>query len=105
VGPEQEEIMAHMMSWGGVEPRRMFGCDAFLVKGKLFAFFDRKGVAVKVPPPLREELLREPWVAPLTHRGKPFGTWLRLCLRGPQDMATALAAVRESYRYVREARG
>lgn len=45
----QTEIVANLMAWGQVEPRRMFGCDAYLVKGKLFAFFTDDGVVVKVP--------------------------------------------------------
>jgi len=27
----QAEIVANLMTWGQVEPRRMFGCDAYLV--------------------------------------------------------------------------
>jgi len=34
MGPEQAqaEIVANLMTWGQVEPRRMFGCDAYLTE-------------------------------------------------------------------------
>jgi len=99
----QDEILARMMSWANVEPRRMFGCDAYLVGGRLFAFFQDEGVVLKVPPPRREELLADARVAPFTVRqGARFGDWLHLRLSSPADAAFALPAVEESYRQARE---
>ena len=74
--------MANLMAWGDVEPRRMFGCDAYLVGGRLCAFFADDGVVVKVPSPQREELLNDPRVSPFTTgRGRgTFGEWLHLRL-------------------------
>ena len=95
----QDEILARMMGWAGVEPRRMFGCDAYLVGGRLFAFFQDEGVVVKVPSLRREELLADARVAPFTVRqGARFGDWLHVRLSGPADAAFALPAVEESYR-------
>ena len=100
----QDEIMARMMGWAGVEPRRMFGCDAYLVGGRLFAFFQDEGVVVKVPSPRREELLADARVAPFTPRsGARFGDWLHVRLSGPADAAFALPAVEESFRQARAA--
>jgi hypothetical protein len=88
-----------MMGWANVEPRRMFGCDAYLVGGRLFAFFQDDGVVVKVPSLRREELLVDARVAPFTPRsGARFGEWIELRLSSPGDAAFALAAVEESYR-------
>ena len=80
----QAEIVANLMTWGQVEPRRMFGCDAYLVKGKMFAFFQDRGVVVKVPSPQREQLLEDARVTPFTHQRRPFGDWLHLRLSGPR---------------------
>jgi len=100
----QDEIVARMMGWANVEPRRMFGCDAYLVGGRLFAFFQDEGVVVKVPSPRREELLADARVAPFTIRqGARFGDWLHLRLSGPADAAFALPAVEESYRQAQAA--
>jgi hypothetical protein len=100
----QEEILARMMGWANVEPRRMFGCDAYLVGGRLFAFFQDDGVVVKVPSPWREELLEDARVAPFTPRsGARFGDWLHMRLPGPADAAFALPAVEESYRQAQAA--
>jgi hypothetical protein len=97
--PAQDEIVARMMGWANVEPRRMFGCDAYLVGGRLFAFFQDGGVVVKVPSLRREELLADARVAPFTPRsGARFGDWLHLRLSAPADIALALTAVGESYR-------
>ena len=102
-GP-QDEIVARMMGWANVEPRRMFGCDAYLVGGRLFAFFQDEGVVLKVPPLRREELLADARVAPFAPRsGARFGDWLHLRLSGPVDAAFALPAVEESYRQARAA--
>ena len=102
MGPEQAqaEIVANLMAWGQVEPRRMFGCDAYLVNGKLFAFFVDEGVVVKVPSPQRERLLEDARVSPFTHQGRRFGDWLHLRLSDPQDVSLALPAIEESYRHV-----
>jgi TfoX/Sxy family transcriptional regulator of competence genes len=99
----QSEIVANLMAWGQVEPRRMFGCDAYLVNGKLFAFFEDEGVVVKVPSPQRERLLEDARVSPFTHKGGQFGVWLHLRLSEPQDVSLALLAVEESYRYAQTA--
>ena len=99
----QTEIVANLMAWGQVEPRRMFGCDAYLVRGKMFAFFQDEGVVVKVPSPQRERLLENGRVTPFTHQGKRFGDWLHLRLSGPQDVSLALPAVEASYRHVQAA--
>jgi hypothetical protein len=100
----QDEIVARMMEWGRVEPRRMFGCDCYLVGGRLFAFFQDEGVVVKVPPPRREELLADARVAPFTPRsGARFGDWLHLRLSVPTDAAFALPAVAASYRQAQAA--
>ena len=100
----QTEIVANLMAWGQVEPRRMFGCDAYLVKGKMFAFFQDEGVVVKVPAPRREELLKDPRVQVFTAgQGRPSGNWLHVRLSDPQDVSLALPAVEASYRHVQAA--
>ena len=100
----QDQIVARMMGWANVEPRRMFGSDCYLVSGKMFVFFQGEGVVVKVPSPRREELLADARVAPFTVRpGVRFGDWLHLRLSGPADAAFALPAVEESYRQAQAA--
>jgi hypothetical protein len=102
--PAQDEIVARMMGWANVEPRRMFGTDCYLVGGRLFAFFQDEGVVVKVPSARREELLADARVAPFTmSQGARFGDWIHLRLFGPTDAAFALAAVEESYRQAQAA--
>jgi hypothetical protein len=95
----QDEIVARMMGWANVEPRRMFGTDCYLAGGRLFAFFQDDGVVVKVPSPRREELLADARVSPFTmSQGGSFGDWIHLRLSAPADVAFALPAVEESYR-------
>jgi hypothetical protein len=93
-----------MMGWADVEPRRMFGRDAYLVGGRLFAFFRDEGVVVKIASPRREELLADDRAAPFIFgRTDRFGDWLEVRLSGPDDASFALAAVEESYRQARAA--
>lgn len=96
----QEELGALLMGWPQVDTRRMFGCQAFLVGGKLFAFLTEGGVVLKLPVSRREELLDRLRARPFMHRGVPFGAWVELPLAAPADLDQARVAVGKSYAYV-----
>jgi hypothetical protein len=87
-----EELDARALTWPGVTKRRMFGCDAYLVGGRMFAFQGDMGLVVKVPPADRERLLARPDAAPfLVRPGVPFGEWVQWRPRlDEEDLAAAV---------------
>lgn len=87
-----DELDARALAWPGVSKRRMFGCDAYLVGGRMFAFHGDMGLVVKVPPVERERLLARPDAAPFLMRpGVPFGEWVQWHpRRDEEDLAAAM---------------
>lgn len=99
----QAELAARLMDWPGVDARRMFGCDAFLVRGRLFAFFSDQGVVTKPTSALRQRLLEEGATPFRVRQGVPFGQWVYIPLADSPALQQAFLAVEESYRSVEAA--
>jgi len=95
-----EELDARPLTWPGVSKRRMFGCDCYLVEGRMFAFRGDMGLVLKLPPADRERLLARPDAAPFLMRpGVPFGEWVQWRTR-PREEEQALAMLRSAFDYV-----
>jgi hypothetical protein len=95
-----DELDVRALSWPGVSKRRMFGCDCYLVGGRMFAFWCDMGLVVKVPPADRERLLTRPDAAPsLMRPGVPFGEWVQWRPR-LEEIDLALATLRSAFDYV-----
>lgn len=95
-----DELDARALTWPGVSKRRMFGCDAYLVGGRMFAFHADIGLVVKAPPADRERLLARPDAAPFLMRpGVPFGEWVQWRPR-PDEQDLLAAVLRSAFDYV-----
>ena len=95
-----DELDARALTWPGVSKRRMFGCDCYLVAGRMFAFWGDMGLVVKVPPADRERLLARPDASPALMRpGVPFGEWVQWRPR-PEEIHLALATLQSAFDYV-----
>ena len=95
-----EELDARALAWPGVTKRRMFGCDAYLVGGRMFAFQGDMGLVVKVPPAERDRLLARPDAAPfLVRPGVAFGEWVQWSPR-PDEEDQAATVLRSAFDYV-----
>lgn len=91
-----------LRTWEGVEKRRMFGCDAYLVRGRMFGFLGDMGLVLKPPRRERDAWLARPRVQPFMMRpGTPFGDWLQWPLSSAADFDAALAALRSAYEHVK----
>ena len=94
------ELDVRALSWPRVSKRRMFGCDCYLVGGRMFAFWSDTGLAVKVPPADRERLLARPDAAPCLMRpGVPFGEWVQWRPQ-PDETDLARAMLQSAFDYV-----
>lgn len=95
-----DELDARALTWPGVGKRRMFGCDAYLVRGRMFAFHGDMGLVVKLPPAERERLLARPDAVPFLIRpGVPFGEWVQWGPRPAEDDLAA-AVLQSAFDYV-----
>jgi hypothetical protein len=95
-----DELDARALAWPGVSKRRMFGCDCYLVGGRMFAFRGDMGLVVKVPPADRERLLARSDAAPFLMRpGVPFGEWVEWRPR-PNETELALSMLQSAFDYV-----
>jgi TfoX/Sxy family transcriptional regulator of competence genes len=97
----QGRLEVALLSWQAVSKRRMFGGDAYLVRGKMFAFLGDMGLVLKPPSGEREALLARPRVQPFTPRaGMSFGDWLQWRLSSVEELEEALRPLRAAYEYV-----
>lgn len=75
----------------------MFGMQAYLVAGKMFAAVGDQGVLVKLPAEQRQPILQ-------AGRGEMVGEWLTLPVSTlEEDPERVLALVRQSFEYVQAA--
>jgi len=91
--------------WGPVDSQPMFGMQAYLVGGKMFAALGDQGVLVKLPASARQPLLDEGRAQTMvTGTGAVFGEWVMLPPTTLQeDQEWILGLVRQSFDYVRSA--
>ena len=101
----QSWLEAAIQSWGPVDARFMFGVQAYLVTGKMFAAVGSMGILLKLPPSVREPLLAHGTAEAFsTSAGASFGEWIALTPeRWQADRQSLLALVRQSYEYVQSA--
>lgn len=96
--PVRDRLDGALLGWDGVEKRRMFGCDAWLVNGRLFGFLRANNLMLKPTPGHREEMLSRPGVAPfIVKPGLPLGQWLQWPLESVEDAEEALTTLRAAY--------
>jgi len=100
----RQEVEADVMRRGEVTPRNMMGTTAYLVRGRMFAFWVGDGLVAKLPDRTRQELLdRKVGVLFQGPQGRGFGEWTRLHLESKDDVPTVLEGVKSAYEYVRGA--
>lgn len=101
----QSWLETAIQSWGPVDTRFMFGAQAYLVQGKMFAAVGSMGILLKLPPSVREPLLTAGTAEAFsTYTGASFGEWIALTPEhGQSDQQSLLTLVRQSYDYVQSA--
>ena len=98
----RDRIEAEILGRHEVTGRRMFGTTAYLVRGRMFAFWVGDGLVAKLPDRARQEFLdRKAGVMFQGPKGRGFGEWLHVALQKEEDVEACVAAVRDSYEYVR----
>lgn len=107
VQPElRQQVEADILARGEVTPRNMMGTTAYMVRGRMFAFWVADGLVAKLPDHARQEFLdRKLAVLFQGPQGRGFGEWTRLHLSGDEDLPAVLEAAKSAYEYVRGGAG
>ena len=103
VDPEfRQQVEAEIASRGDVTPRNMMGTTAYMVRGRMFAFWVADGLVAKLPDHARQDFLdRKLGIMFQGPQGRGFGEWTRLHLEKQDDVAAAVEGVKNAYEYVK----
>jgi len=107
IAPElREQVEAGILSRGEVTTRNMMGTTAYMVRGRMFAFWVGDGLVAKLPDRARQEFLdRKAAVLFQGPQGRGFGEWTRLHLEKTDDLAGVQEGVKAAYEYVKGSGG
>ena len=85
-----------------VTPRNKMGTTAYMVRGRMFAFWVADGLVAKLPDRARQEFLdRKQGVLFQGPQGRGFGEWTHLNLEKTDDLSGVLEGVKHAYEYAR----
>ncbi|MGB2696132.1 MAG: TfoX/Sxy family protein [Dehalococcoidia bacterium] len=101
----REQIEADIVRRAEVTSRNMMGTTAYMVRGRMFAFWVADGLVAKLPDHARQELLdRRAGVLFQGPQGRGFGDWTNLTLDKDEDVAAVLEGVKSAFEYIRGAK-
>jgi len=83
-----------------VKPGKMYGHPAYYVGGKLFASLYMEGVCVKVPEPLKDELLKRDGIVPFQPMGRKMREWIQINREKSEDYLKDRDIFEKSIKYV-----
>ena len=103
VTPElRQQVEAAILARPEVTPRNMMGTTAYMVRGRMFAFWVADGLVAKLPDRVRQEFLdRNQGALFQGPQGRGSGEWTRLALEKESDVEPAREAVKHAHEYVR----
>lgn len=88
----------YVLSWPRVTTRFMFGCLAYMAKGKLFAFVQNESlVLTNIDEASREAIASCHEAFPFESKGKTVGGWLEVVISDESELADIMPYVRKSY--------
>ena len=75
----RQELEAHVLQWPDVTSKYMFGCLAYMVRGKMFAFINEDDLVINNLDSTSRQALAETHEAfPFESKGKPVGSWMQV---------------------------
>ncbi len=102
----REQVEADITARGDVTPTNMMGTTAYLVRGRMFAFWVADGLVAKLPDRTRQDMLaRKAGALFQGPQGRGFGEWTRLNLEKADDVGSAIEGVQSAYDYVKGGAG
>jgi TfoX/Sxy family transcriptional regulator of competence genes len=97
----REAFESQVLAWPRVTTRRMFGCPAYLVDGKLFAFLVTDGIVItQMRKRDREELGTHFVLQPFKAGEREIERWIQVTLDDLKRLERVMTLVRKSYETV-----
>ncbi len=97
----RDQVEAAIMARGNTSVRQMFGTTAYLVGGRMLAFWVADGIVTRTTDESRRELLEAQRAVPFQGpQGGGFGDWIRLPLATDEDLTIALKVIEEAAKHV-----
>lgn len=93
-------LMAALHGLEGVTSRRMFGCDGFFTRARLFAFLTDQSLVTKVPEAVRKRALAAGARPFQVNARQRFGRWIEVALASRDAVRRALALARTAHRTI-----
>lgn len=91
-------LESEILSWPHVTIRFMFGCLAYLAKGKLFAFIQQESVVlINIDDESRESLAASHEAFAFESSGKTVGGWFQVVIQDESEIRDIIPYVRSSY--------
>jgi hypothetical protein len=81
----KEVLDTFLLNTPMVKPGKMYGHPAYYVGGKLFASLFMKGVCVKIPVELKNELLDREGIEPFEPMGRKMREWILINREKSED--------------------
>ncbi len=92
------EFESRVLSWPHVTTRFMFGCLAYLARGKLFAFLvDESVVITRLDEDSRQRLAAGHEAFAFRSKGKSIGGWIQVAVADESDLNGLTPYLRRSY--------
>ncbi len=97
-GELRRAFEGRVLRWPEVRAKTMFGCPAYRATDELFAFLVTEGVVItRLESGEREALSRRFRATPFRAGSRTVHDWIRVPLRGKDDLEGVLPLVRRSY--------
>jgi len=96
----KEVLDTFLLKYPIVKPGKMYGHPAYYIGGKLFASLYIKGVCVKVPESLKNELLKKEEIIPFEPMGRKMREWILINRNKSEDYLNDKDIFESSIKYV-----
>ncbi len=100
----REQVDGEIMSKAAVTSRDMMGTTAYMVRGRMFAFWVADGLVAKLPSRTMQEMIERNAAALFQGpQGRGSGEWTNLHLEKKSDLEPVQDGIKAAYEYVRGA--
>ena len=94
----REAIEKIILQWPGVTSRKMFGCPAYMVNGRLFAFLISEGIVLTQIRHYERKLLGEDFPVQSFQAGeREIAHWTQVTFTNLHKLPRIMTFVRKSY--------
>ncbi len=98
----REQVEADILKKGEVKTHDMMGTTAYMVRGRMFAFWVADGLVAKLSDRVRQDFIdSQQSVVSQGPQGRGFDDWSRISLEKKDDLEPMLVAVKSAYEHVR----